>query len=135
MLISVEDPQADRPSTLQLAALEFLTTWDDALFSKLAQATLANCLGFSEEVGLTEFEGRSSEDILNSVRTNVIIIPSHLRSKPVVRIEFDCDWEPEHGLEWVVQSPNSILYVGPFRMTNRWLDDTDPGYAYVLDET
>ena len=135
MLISVEDPPADRPSTLQLAALEFLTTWDDALFSKLAQATLAYCLGFSEEVGLTEFEGRSSEDILNSVRTNVIIIPSHLRSKPVVRIEFDCDWEPEHGLEWVVQSPNSILYVGPFRMTNRWLDDTDPGYAYVLDET
>ena len=134
-LISVEDPPTDGLSTLQLAALHFLATWDDALFSRLAQATLAYCHGFSEEVGLTDFDGRTSADILDCVRTGVIIIPSQVRASPVVRIELDCDWEPEHGLEWVVESPNFIVYVGPFRMIDDWLDDADPGYAYVLESS
>ena len=132
-LISVEAPPTNSPSTRQLAALQFLTTWDDALFSRLAQATLAYCRAFSEEVGLTDFDGRSSADILDCVRTGVIIIPPQVRANPVVRIELECDWEPEHGLEWVVESPRSILYVGPFRMIGDWLDEADTGYAYVLE--
>ena len=132
-LISIEDPPTGGPSTLQLAALEFITTWDRALFSRLAQATLAYCHGFSEEVGLTDFEGRTSAYILDCVRTSVIIIPSQVRATPVVRIELDCDWEPEHGLEWVVESPKFIRYVGPFRMIHDWLNDADPGYAYLLE--
>ena len=134
-LISIEDPPTGRPSTLQLAALNFITTWDDALLSRLAQATLAYCHGFSEEVGLTDFAGRTSSNVLDFVRTGVIIIPSQVRASPVVRIELDCDWEPEHGLEWVIESPKSIRYVGPFRMIDDWLNDADSGYAYVLESS
>ena len=92
-----------------------------ALALALLSGVLPGCTAAGFCCGrLTDFDGRTSADILDCVRTGVIIIPSQVRASPVVRIELDCDWEPEHGLEWVVESPNFIVYVGPFRMIDDW---------------
>ena len=49
------------------------------------------------------------------------------------RIELDCDWEKEHGLEWTINE-NKVLYVGKCCNVNAWKSDEhykEISYNYV----
>lgn len=52
-------------------------------------------------------------------------------SEPVLHMEMNCDWEEEHGMEWIVRG-DEILYVGQFTGENPMRDfSTKGGWSYA----
>lgn len=62
----------------------------------------------------------SDRDVLALIQLNVMIVPADEgRREPVVHPECDCEWEEEHGLEWVVRS-GRVIYTGPYEGADPW---------------
>lgn len=51
-------------------------------------------------------------ETLNYIQPNVFIINERTKG-PIIHLELECDWEPEHGLEWLIKG-EELQYVGPF---------------------
>jgi hypothetical protein len=68
-------------------------------------------------------ENIKSRDILEFIKPSVMIIYQPLdHSIAAFSMELNCDWEPEHGMEWVIKD-EKILYVGSFDGISPWWED------------
>jgi hypothetical protein len=99
--------------------VEYLNAVDDNLLDSLCLACIRYHDSMIEMVGGEPKLFSTPRDILLHVCPSTLLIPNPENgSEPVARLELNCDWEIEHGMEWVIRG-NSILYVGAF-------NDLDP---------
>ena len=69
-------------------------------------------------------EGVGEEDVLRYARANRLIIERPKDSGVIAfGVEFSCDWEKEHGMEWTVRDGRA-LYVGDFMGISPWYADS-----------
>ena len=62
----------------------------------------------------------SHKTILRYVRPNSMIVERPKDSEKLAfQVEFSCDWEPEHGMEWTIND-GQALYVGDFMGISPW---------------
>ena len=68
-------------------------------------------------------ENVSEETVLDYARVNCLIIEKP-KDRNVIGfgVEFSCDWEREHGMEWTIRG-DRVLYVGDFMGISPWYAD------------
>ena len=86
---------------------------DDSI-NHLCRASELYCNDFLESVGEPEIIFQNPRSVLEIVYPSMLIVPTaNSTREPVVQMELNCDWEEEHGMEWVIRE-NQILYVGAY---------------------
>lgn len=106
---------------------DFFNHMPEELLSVLKESSLRYCEDMRNGVyaSLPEVpENVSESTILNYVRVNSMIVePPKDRSVIGFSVEFSCEWEPEHGMEWTVRDGRA-LYVGDFMGISPWFADS-----------
>jgi len=93
---------------------DFLNSMSNKLIQELCEASIRYCNYHLEWIGQTRREFTKSTDVLQTICPNVLIVPFLPASAdPVIHVESNCDWEEEHGLEWIVRNKD-VLYIGPW---------------------
>lgn len=111
-----------------------------AVLQQLYRYTHDYCIDFCEYVGETPPAIEQPEQILQYISPMSMEIPALPETdtaetaEPVLHLELNCDWEPEHGLEWLIRG-TEILYVGSCEMLQEWKDNDyyreyDGNYAF-----
>ncbi|MEL6930477.1 MAG: hypothetical protein AAFO95_17865, partial [Cyanobacteria bacterium J06600_6] len=97
----------------------YLNSLADELVDRLCIASINYCNTYLEDTGqkLIRFSDRRA--VLDSISPITLIIPEMLRSEPVIHLELNCTWEPEHGLEWIIRG-DRILFVSAFEGEDPW---------------
>ena len=105
---------------------EYFNHMPAALLSQLKQCSLRYCEDMREyfdPMAPEVPESVSEETVLDYVRVNCLIIKKPKDFGTIgFEVEFCCDWEPEHGMEWTVRDGRA-LYVGDFMGISPWYDD------------
>ncbi len=82
-------------------------------------------------------ENVTQNTILHYARVNSIIIEPPKDFNAIgFSVEFSCDWEPEHGMEWTIRDGRA-LYVGDFMGISPWYADSvyeTQCRSYVYDD-
>lgn len=119
---------------------EYFNNIPNELVSQLTKFTLRYCEDFrqffdsdSPEVP----EGVSESEILDYVSPRILVIKAPKQADKIAfSVEFGCEWEPEHGMEWTLND-GKVLYVGDFVGMNPWYDEAfykKTGMNYVFSE-
>jgi len=104
------------------ACAEYLNLFSSDLIDQLCRASIRYCNEFLEEVGEPVIEFASIRDVLKIVSPNFINIPEPNENKnPVIHMDLNCEWEPEHGMEWIIRD-GEVLYVGQYSAEDPWAD-------------
>jgi hypothetical protein len=102
-----------------------MDTLPDAVVDALCAASMRYCDAWRAMNGEGRIAFASVRDVLRQIDPNTLIIPNERRPEPVVHLELNCDWDAEHGLEWIVRG-GEVLYVGGFSGGNPWADWHEP---------
>jgi hypothetical protein len=93
---------------------DYLNSMPAAVIDDVCAASIRYCNAFRDDVGEPPLTFASIRDVLKIVYPSVLIVPvSADDSDPVIHMELNCDWEVEHGMEWVIRR-DKVLYVGQF---------------------
>ena len=117
--LSVEDGEDTEYAEI---CAKYLNELKDATIIRLCEASIRYCNDFLDAVGepLKKFE--KAIDVLKLISPSVLIVPyPENGNEPVIHLELNCEWEPEHGLEWIVRG-DKVLYVGAFNGEHPWDD-------------
>lgn len=110
---------------------EYLNDISEETIKDLCEASIRYCNDFLENTGQPIKEFSSYKDVLSLVYPSILIIPDPESDETVIHMELNCQWEPEHGMEWVVRS-GKVLYVGGFNGTYPWGEiPQDVSYNYA----
>lgn len=94
------------------------------LLDRLVAATVRYRTEFLDDIGEEAPPLNTPHDVLAEVHPVTLMVPNPGdRTEPVVHLEANCDWEPEHGLEWVVRG-DTVVYVGPYEGWSPWIEGT-----------
>ncbi len=99
---------------------KYLNELTESVIIRLCEASIRYCNDFLDAVGepLKTFE--KAIDVLKLISPSVLIVPyPENGDEPVIHLELNCEWEPEHGLEWIVRA-DKVLYVGAFNGEYPW---------------
>lgn len=104
----------------------YLDSMPEPLLTRLKECSLRYCEDmrqYSDPDAPGVPEGVSARNILDYARANCLIIEKP-RNRNVIAfgVEFTCDWEPEHGMEWTVRDGRA-LYVADFMGISPWYAD------------
>lgn len=83
----------------------------DKTLAELCKYSVLYCNTFCEEVGEEAPAIEAHRDILKYVRPTLLMVDEQKDQDIVIHLECNCDWEPEHGLEWLIKG-DTVLYVG-----------------------
>ncbi|QDQ25164.1 hypothetical protein FNU76_01650 [Chitinimonas arctica] len=112
--------------------VEYFNSLNHLIIDTLYQSCIRYCNDFLEMTGETPKQFSSPREVLNLISPSMLIIPNEeILGEPVVHMELNCAWEPEHGMEWVIRG-TSVLYVGGFNGSDPWgeyLEKTSWNYA------
>lgn len=100
-----------------------LTELSEPLISQLCQASIRYCNTFLEEVGEETTQFEHERDVLALIYPSCLITDD-ARPQPVIHLELNCEWEQEHGMEWVVRD-NEVKYVSAFNGVSAYSDFTE----------
>jgi hypothetical protein len=101
---------------------EYFNSMEAVLIDSLCEACIRYCNGFLEMVGEEPRTFKSLRAVLEAVSPSVLIVPDlEDLDEPVIHMELNCDWEVEHGMEWVIRG-NKVLYVGSFTGEDPWAE-------------
>lgn len=98
---------------------EYLNSWSDETIDALCLACIRYCNDFRDMVGEDLIEFASPRDVLKLIHPSSLIVPNPEHPEPVAQLELNCDWEEEHGMEWILRG-TEVLYVGGFNSQNPW---------------
>jgi hypothetical protein len=98
---------------------KYLNSWNEETIESLCQACIRYCNEFRSMIGEEPRQFSSYRDVLKLVSPISLIIPNAQFPEPVAHLELRCEWEEEHGMEWIVRG-NKVLYVGGFNGQNPW---------------
>lgn len=96
-----------------------LDTLPEPVLDALCAASIRYCNEYRLLLGEAPLAFASPREVLALVDPNTLLIPNEERPEPVVHLELNCDWDLEHGLEWIVRD-GQVLYVGGFNGGNAW---------------
>ncbi|MEK8032871.1 hypothetical protein AACH06_18785 [Ideonella sp. DXS29W] len=113
---AVED-EASIEYVIQCA--EYMNSWSEETIESLCQACIRYCNDFREMIGEDTIEFSSPREVLELVHPTSLIVPNPDFPEPVAHLELNCDWEEEHGMEWIVRGAK-VLYVGGFNGQSPW---------------
>jgi len=92
----------------------YLNNLSAELLEKLWCACIRYCNDFLGMIGEDPVHFVKPRDVKQKIYPSVLIVPcSAPDQQPVIHMELNCEWEIEHGMEWVVRD-DKILYVGGF---------------------
>ncbi len=101
----------------------YLNSLDETTIESACLASIRYCNDFLSDTGRPTQVFDEATKILEQIRPKTLIVPEPRNEfEPVAHIEFDCDWEQEHGLEWLLRH-DRVLYVGGFEDVYEWGDD------------
>lgn len=93
---------------------EYLNNLPHEVIEHLCEASIRYCNKFLEAIGEPKKEFNKPSDVLPLIHPGVLIVPDpEISDNPVIHLELNCEWEEEHGMEWVIRD-NKVLYVGAF---------------------
>lgn len=102
--------------------IEYLNSLSEEVVLKLCLASIRYCNDFLSMIGEEEKIFEKPTDVLSLIYPSVLIIPVPKNGhEPVIDMELNCEWEIEHGMEWIIRADN-VLYVGAFNGENPWGD-------------
>jgi len=109
-----------------------MNSLSEAAIEALCQAAIRYCNDFLHMVGQPKKHFENLKDILSIVQPSSLIVPyPENGTETVVHLELNCDWEIEHGMEWLVRN-NEVLYVGGFNDVHEWGDYSEKeSYNYA----
>lgn len=113
---SVEDAA---PVEYVIICAQYLNSLDEEMIESLCQACIRYCNDFRSMVGEEPIDFSSYRDVLKLIYPSTLIVPNQKFPEPVARLELNCEWEEEHGMEWIIRG-REILYVGGFNGQNPW---------------
>lgn len=100
----------------------YLNGLDASVIDSLCQACIRYCNDFLSMTGQDIKEFSAARDVLKLVSPSALIVPNEdVPGKPVIHMELNCDWEIEHGMEWIIRD-QKVLYVGGFNGSDPWAD-------------
>lgn len=91
----------------------FINELTEQAIKDLCEASIRYCNNFLDMLGERTKEFSHYRDVLPMIRPAGFIIPNKESYDPIIHLELRCDWEPEHGKEWVVRA-GELMYVGAF---------------------
>lgn len=101
---------------------QYLNVLNETVIEDLCAASIRYCNEFLSEVGEEVKSFPHQRDVLSLIYPSVLIVPEPENGdEPVVHLELNCEWEEEHGMEWIVRG-DKVLYVGAFNGQNPWGD-------------
>lgn len=101
---------------------EYFNSMGEMFIDSLCDACIRYCNSFLEMVGEEPRTFKSPRAILNAVSPSVLIVPDlEDLDEPVIHMELNCDWEVEHGMEWIIRG-DKVLYVGSFTGEDPWAE-------------
>jgi len=105
--------------------VQAFTDLDKAVLAKLFQFSWDYCQSFCDYVGDQECPSiEQPEEILQYIEPiDMTIEIDPARTETIIRIELNCDWEVEHGLEWLIRD-QQILYVGSCEVPDAWQEES-----------
>ena len=112
---------------------EYLENMPEELLDRLRRATLLYAQDFYEMTGdeeLEKFLSVKPEEILEYVYPSALIVRKPQDDRIGFHLEMECDWEPEHGLEWSVLD-GKVMYVGAFSSVSPWSEFRDKSWNYL----
>ena len=105
-----------------LSCARYLNALPEPTVTHLCEASIRYCNDFLNAIGEEPKAFARPRDVLLLIAPISLSIPDPKeRDSPVVHLELNCDWEDEHGMEWLVRAEN-VLYVGAYNDENPWAD-------------
>ena len=102
----------------------FLNSFDENLVQEICEASIKYCNSFLDAIGEAPIVFKNYKDVLPLIYPSCLLIPDPQDgNEPIVHMELNCEWEEEHGMEWVIKD-NSVLYVGAFNGIDPWAEIT-----------
>ena len=102
-----------RISPVQRRAAEQFLNWDSALFAALEVPIFRYYRKVFVAHALERPIIPASGDVWPFFYPMSVTIPDCVNGdNTYVDVEFDCEWEFEHGMEWVIRNGRDVLYVG-----------------------
>lgn len=97
--------------------IEAFFSWGEMVLSRLQDATFDyykdredTCGGFDDLTIATP-----DQIWQHCEPTNIHFVASDQDAfSTFVNVELECDWEPEHGMQWLVKNADELMYVGPY---------------------
>ncbi|MDJ0940564.1 MAG: hypothetical protein QNJ00_12465 [Woeseiaceae bacterium] len=114
----------DDESNLEYASqcVMLLNSLEDSVIDALCEASIRYCNGFLEDIGEPTRRFDTPRAVLDLINPVLLLVPYLTDSRvPVVHLELNCDWEVEHGMEWIVRE-DRVQYVGAFHGEDPWRD-------------
>jgi hypothetical protein len=103
----------------------FLADLPSSVTEALCNASIRYCHAFQQTIGEELSPLLDPRDVLRLISPSALIIPNPPPdNEPALCMELNCEWETEHGMEWVVRGDN-VLYVGAYQGTDPWADFSD----------
>lgn len=100
----------------------YVNSLDASIIDLLCQASIRYCNDFLEMVGEDPKQFGSSQEVLKLVSPSTLIVPNEkIPGEPVIHMELNCEWEIEHGMEWIIRDKR-VLYVGGFNGSDPWCE-------------
>ncbi len=88
----------------------------------LCQSSINYCNDFLRLVGEKERNFSDIREVLSLINPCTLLVPAPLNiNEPIVHLELYCEWEVEHGMEWIVRA-DKVMYVGALNGENVWAD-------------
>ncbi len=97
--------------------IEAFFNWGETLFIKLQDTTFEYYKDYEEMCGgFDDLAIDSPSEIWQYCKpTNIHFTSSSQDSSSTfIDVELDCDWEIEHGMQWLVKNTDELMYVGPY---------------------
>lgn len=110
----------EQESDIEYAELciTYLNTLSDGLIDDICNASIRYCNEFLDDIGEDIIEFNKPTDVLPYITPNTICIPKPKnKTEPVIDLELNCEWEEEHGMEWIIHN-GVVMYVGPYNGIN-----------------
>lgn len=114
----------EQESDIEYAELciTYLNTLSDGLIDDICNASIRYCNEFLDDIGEDIIEFNKPTDVLPYITPNTICIPKPKNTtEPVIDLELNCEWEEEHGMEWIIRN-EVVMYVGPYNGINPYGD-------------
>jgi hypothetical protein len=93
---------------------DYLNALPEKVIDDLCAASIRYCNKFLDYIGEPLRVFGSPRDVLRCIQPGTLIVPCLPNdAPPVLHLELNCDWEPEHGMEWVIRD-GRVVCVSPF---------------------
>lgn len=103
---------------------EHLINLPENVINILCESSIRYCEDMRENIdfgsmGFPVPENIVGRKILQYIHPKSLIMEPQEYNSVVLHLELDCDWEPEHGMEWIIRD-NEVLYVSSFNWEHPW---------------